>query len=218
MEVVFEGYKLRTLSTEIGSLALLRKVVEERLQVDQELVSKMLNDEDLALSWLESIARNYGVDVARVRIHLDGGTIVEYGTSTIRAPRVATIHPVPTKVSRIDIVKHSMQGSGVDRELKLSLQDAGNTVTPIVPEEDLYVFESPVTDLALQSADIVIHTDSDTILLDSRTLNEITSVQSTASTKTRASSSKTKKRKRKSRKRRRSRKSKRRRKRAASAK
>ena len=205
MEVIFEGYKVHNIDTDVGSIALLRKVVEEKLSLDPNFVSKLINDEDLALSWLDAIARNYSVDVARVRIHTDSGMVVEYGTSTVKAPKIATIHPSLTRVSRIDILR----GNTIDqnsRELKIALEESNN-VTSIVPTEDLYVFEGPVSSLSLQNSALIIHTDVDTVYLDDRVLNDVTtSLQVSTARTTKSSSSsrrKSRRKRRKSRKRKR---------------
>ena len=211
MEVVFEGYRIHNIDTDVGPIALLRKVIEERIALDQDLVNKLINDEDLALSWLDAIARNYNVDVARVRIHTEHGTVVEYGTSTIKAPKIATLHPSLTRVSRIDVVKNSVNDQG-SRELRITFEEPNNIVS-IVPTEDLYVFEGPATSLSLQDSALIIHTDIDTVYIDNRILSDVTASMQIPTVKTKKSRSS-----RKGRRKRRRKSKRRKRRRAASAK
>ncbi len=226
MKVLVELYKRDTITLENLSLEVYRKVGEESIELDDATASKILSNEDTALSWLASIASHYKADFVKARFALDG-TVQEFAYAKPQHTRGATplvISPTLSKVQKLYLVKTSSStspGAGstsqegnssesvvmLDRELVVSESQKPDGSVEIktldLTSQECYVFENSIHGSLDQNATLILNLDDAISFVDSKTLQSLQQslqTESTSSKKTTSSRSRTKTRKRKRRK------------------
>uniref|UniRef100_A0A7C2VH52 Uncharacterized protein n=1 Tax=Ignisphaera aggregans TaxID=334771 RepID=A0A7C2VH52_9CREN len=182
---------------ELCKITFFRKVHEETVYENRELVERFMEDDDLFLSWLSSIATSRGYAVARALIKFDG-TSSEALLTTIK-PRYLIDCPYISRVLRIYVVEKlpTLEETMTQNSEVVNTQQGSSQETTGSPQlslfkdltnDELYVFYSPVKLLDTSKAEaIVIETERGAILakLDAIPRLTETGTEGTAKRKTR---------------------------------
>ncbi|HID80436.1 MAG TPA: hypothetical protein EYP48_01820 [Ignisphaera sp.] len=172
-----EVYKLDQVTIDTIALPLYRKLASEVMDIDDNLVKKFAENEDLAISWLMSLASSKGVDMIRIVIPINN-SVIEYAYTVPKKGAVSImVFPRITRVHRI-LLLDAIQNPESLREIVIDTHSSSEClrVTDLPPE--YYVYEIPLfkeTIKALSNKTIVFQTDDGIAIVDCSKLYTITS-------------------------------------------
>ncbi len=180
-------------------IELYTKVGTERLDVPPELLHKMLENDDVAQSWILSIASSFKdrADFVLARIRLDHSE-VDIGCYTREKP--ASYYMISPKIAKLVRIKYIPLGnaehSDVARELTVNASNDSSTMIVYEPPTEYYIFESVIVPKA-DGVLIFEHEYGASAIDLSEIRSRLASSRATESAKSKSSSRKRRKKSRK---------------------
>jgi len=163
-----ELYKLEQVAIDIITLPLYKRISSEIIDIDDNLVNKFIENEDLAISWLMSLASSRGADMVRVVIPIDNNAIEYAYTVSKRGPITVMVFPRITRVQKV-LLLNTVQNSASSREIIINSQSTSEHLRVADLVSEYYVYEIPLfKDLikTLNSKTIVFQTDDGITVVD----------------------------------------------------
>ncbi len=197
-------FKYTPVTVDNVEVELLRLSGSEEIDLPDDLVRKMLENEDVAQSFLTSLLSSYGADLVRLNLKIDGYEH-DYAASKQSSARSAVpilVVPRIAKVNRIMVVPKSIgitgsEGSDITREIKIGEGD-GSTLVINMSSEPIYVFEMLASKTALRSLQgkiVVLDTDAGVASIDvDAVLERVASITEEKSSSKKSKSTRKKKR------------------------
>ena len=193
-----EIYKLDQVAIDTIMLPLYKKLASETIDIDNNLVKKFTENEDLAISWLMSLASSKGADMIRIVIPINNN-VIEYAYTVPKKGAISVmVFPRITRVQRI-LLLNTIQNPETLREIVINPQSTSEHLKVTNLSSEYYVYEIPFFKeviKALSSRTLVFQTDDGIAIVDCSKLYTIMSSKAN----TTKEKSKRRRKKRKSRK------------------
>ncbi len=206
MKILIELFKREQIELPEFVFEVYKKVHNEEIELQDELTSKLLENEDVANSWILSLASSYKdrADFILARIQYDHNELSLGSYTKIKPANYKMIAPKLAKLHRITYIKpSSLSENEILREVSLTLSNSNNDHNGIIkvyaPPEECYVFESvilPKVDAGL----IVFDHEYGTTIIDIGDLGVTAPTSKASKSKSSKKKKKRKKRSRRSRK------------------
>jgi len=192
-----ELYKLDQVAIDTITLPLYKRLTSEAIDIDDNLVRKFIENEDLAISWLMSLASNRDADMIRIVIPINN-SVIEYAYIVPKKGAISVmVFPRITRVHRI-LLLNTVQNPESLREIVIDSQSTSEHLRVTDLSSEYYVYEIPLFKemiKALSSKTLVFQTDDGIAFVDCSKLYTMVSSKDKAETVKEKSKKRRKKRK-----------------------